>query len=276
MTGVPCFIYHGFYERPAELSALPVSEKRYFLSAAQFEHHLDYLAEQGFQGCSVADYLAAPDLPDVKRVIITFDDGHLSNYTLAWPMLRARGFRGTFFIVADWVGQPDRMNRDHLKELVRSGMSVGSHGLTHARMGGLSVPDLDRELVQSREALEQMLGVPIRHLAFPGGVHDSRVIRRAKRAGYDCVCTSVPGLATPGLVINRFSVINVTDISTISALANRDKTHVLRRRFGYELIRGVKGIIGAKAYEKVCAPILGSAVLSKHGRGKSRRGKTGT
>ncbi len=263
-SGAPCFIYHGFYQQPSELADVPASEMRYYLSAAQFERHLDYLAEHGFQAISVADYISAPDVApegaEDKRVILTFDDGHISNYTLAWPMLQARGFRGTFFIVADWVGRPDRMSREQLADLVRSGMSVGSHGLTHALLGTLSVQDLDVELVRSRELLEQMLGLPVRHIAFPGGVYNGLVLERAQHAGYDCVCTSVPGLATSRHVVNRFSITNVTNLGVISALANRERGHLLKRKVVYEVIRGVKGIIGSNAYEKLCATLLGTAV----------------
>lgn len=258
--GAPCFIYHGFYQQPSELAGVPASEMRYYLSAAQFERHLDYLAEHGFQAISVADYLSAPDASQDKRVILTFDDGHISNYTLALPMLKARGFRGTFFVVANWVGQADRMDRHQLSELVGSGMSVGSHGLTHALLGTLSLQDLDVELVRSRELLEQMLGIPIRHIAFPGGVYNGMVLERAQRAGYDCVCTSVPGLATSGGVVNRFSITKVTDLGVVAALANRERGHLLKRKVAYEVIRGVKGIIGASAYEKICATLLGTAV----------------
>jgi len=257
--GVPCFIYHGFYQAGSELAGVPGPEMRYYLSVAQFGRHLDHLAEQGFRGCSVADYLSEPEAPQEKRVILTFDDGHISNYTWVWPMLRARGFRGTFFIVANWVGQPDRMNREQLKELVGGGMSVGSHGLTHARMGDLPLPDLDEELVQSREKLEGMLDIPIRHLAFPGGVYNGQVLERAERAGYECVCTSVPGLAASHSILHRLSVTSLTELSTVSAFARREKGLLLRTRVRYEVIRGVKGLIGRNFYEKVLAALFGSA-----------------
>jgi peptidoglycan/xylan/chitin deacetylase (PgdA/CDA1 family) len=252
---VACFIYHGFYEHPEELAGVPPGETRYYLSVAQLERHLDCLAERGFQACSVADYLSAPGSAK-KRAILTFDDGHISNYTRAWPLLQARGFRGTFFVVADWVGRPDRMNRDQLRELVRSGMSVGSHGLTHTPLSSLRPDKLDHELTRSRQILEDMLDARVTHLALPGGFSSATVFERARRAGYECVCTSAPGWSRPGAVMNRISVTSVTDRAVIGALAGLDSSVMLRRRASHGLIRGVKSIIGRSAYEKVCAAFL--------------------
>jgi peptidoglycan/xylan/chitin deacetylase (PgdA/CDA1 family) len=43
------------------------------------------------------------ELPD-RSVIVTFDDGHIDNYTLAFPVLRSAGVPATIFLSTDYVG----------------------------------------------------------------------------------------------------------------------------------------------------------------------------
>jgi peptidoglycan/xylan/chitin deacetylase (PgdA/CDA1 family) len=56
---------------------------------------------------------------------------------------------------------------DELRELVRDGHEIGSHGWTHAPLDGPA--DLEREIVASRSELESTLGTSVRTFAYPYG-----------------------------------------------------------------------------------------------------------
>src|SRR5579863_938458 len=122
---IPILIYHGFYEHAGEISGVSSEERRYYLPVSQFALHLERLAAGGYSACSVEKASGPQD------VAFSFDDGHISNYTSIWPLLVARGFSGTFFIVADWIGAADCIDGAQLREMSASGMAIGSHGLTH-------------------------------------------------------------------------------------------------------------------------------------------------
>ena len=64
-----------------------------------------------------------------------------------------------------------------------------------------------RELVASRQALEAMLGVPVRTLSLPFGEGSEYALRMAREVGYECVLTIEPRMvdpATPAGVMGRF------------------------------------------------------------------------
>lgn len=54
------------------------------------------------------------------RVLITFDDGYLDNYEVAYPILRSHGVQGVFFLVTSWVGSGYVPWWDHIAYLMKS------------------------------------------------------------------------------------------------------------------------------------------------------------
>ena len=68
-------------------------------------------------------------------VSFTFDDGIVSAYQNAFPVLKSRGQAATAAIVAGRIGSDDDdyMNVGQARELARNGWEIASHGLTHTR-----------------------------------------------------------------------------------------------------------------------------------------------
>jgi peptidoglycan/xylan/chitin deacetylase (PgdA/CDA1 family) len=54
------------------------------------------------------------------RVLITFDDGYLDNYTVAYPILRSHDVQGVFFLATGTVGSSQVPWWDHIAYLVRT------------------------------------------------------------------------------------------------------------------------------------------------------------
>ena len=104
------------------------------------------------------------------------------------------------------------MDWRELRDLTRRGMTVGSHGVSHRRLAGLSAGELRRELEDSRRTLERRLEREVRFLAYPYGRPadvDRTVVRAAGRAGYEIGCTASPGsvgAASEPLLLRRLDV----------------------------------------------------------------------
>ncbi len=133
-------------------------------------------------------------------VAITFDDGFASVYDHAFPILARERIPATVFPVAgtlttggqpvDWVdrppatGPPATLDRSQIREMHEAGIGFGSHGFAHEDLTRLGDLECERDLRESRLLLEEIVGAPIRFLAYPRGRHDERVRRAAERAGY--------------------------------------------------------------------------------------------
>jgi peptidoglycan/xylan/chitin deacetylase (PgdA/CDA1 family) len=55
------------------------------------------------------------------RVLITFDDGYLDNYRIAYPILRSHGVHGVFFLVTSMVGSGHIPWWDEVSYLMKTG-----------------------------------------------------------------------------------------------------------------------------------------------------------
>src|SRR3972149_1050811 len=104
-------------------------------------------------------------------VSFAFDDGQKSVYTLARPILAAKGVPATFFIETAPLngGETWTVNWSQLKELQDSyGWEVGSHSVNHPYLTKTSDQTLDYELKKSREDLESH-GLKVKAFATPYG-----------------------------------------------------------------------------------------------------------
>jgi peptidoglycan/xylan/chitin deacetylase (PgdA/CDA1 family) len=78
------------------------------------------------------------------------------------------------------------------------GFSFQSHSRCHVDLTQLDDGQLTEELAGSRSDIEQLLGAPVRHLAFPYGQFDARVQQAARLAGYGFAFSTKPGFNRPG------------------------------------------------------------------------------
>jgi peptidoglycan/xylan/chitin deacetylase (PgdA/CDA1 family) len=198
--------YHAVSETwPAALAVTP----------AQLEEQLGLLVQRGYRGCTFSEAVQGP--PAERVVAVTFDDAYRSVLERAQPILARLGLPGTVFVPTDfpgagapmawpgidqWVGtehEPELrpLSWDELKRLGDDGWEIGSHTCSHAYLTRLDDVQLERELVESRGIVEQVLGRSCTALAYPYGDHDARVVRAAAAAGYRSACTVPQQLTRP-------------------------------------------------------------------------------
>jgi peptidoglycan/xylan/chitin deacetylase (PgdA/CDA1 family) len=132
---------------------------------------------------------------DDPRVRITFDDGNASDVAYALPSLLRHGLCGAFFLVASRLDQCGYLSRGEARELIRAGMSVGSHGFEHRPWRSLSDADLEAELGEAAEMIAAIVGRPIREVSCPFGSYDRRVLTAIRRHGFRRVYTVDGGAA---------------------------------------------------------------------------------
>lgn len=187
--------YHRFEEKPREGLAI---------KPADFEAQMQALKDAGISVISMEDFLAwrkgEKNIPP-KSAIITIDDGYVSGYTHAWPILKKFGYPFTMFVYTDYVkGGPkaggQSITWDQLGEMRDAGVDIGSHTVSHsalnARKGKTEEQYLEwvkHELAGSKEMIESQLGIVVKTLAYPYGLHNDAVNKAVHEAGYEAAFT---------------------------------------------------------------------------------------
>jgi peptidoglycan/xylan/chitin deacetylase (PgdA/CDA1 family) len=128
--------------------------------------------------------------PSAGHVILTFDDGSADHVHVARE-LAGRGAPAIFFVPTGRLGSPESLGADEARELAALGHVVGSHAHDHAPLAGLPLPELRRQVVESKARLEEVLGTRVSTFAPPGGVYHRALGDELRRAGYEaCRSTS--------------------------------------------------------------------------------------
>jgi peptidoglycan/xylan/chitin deacetylase (PgdA/CDA1 family) len=253
-TALPVLMYHGLHVGPRSRG---VFDAVYSVDPLDFARQLDWLAQHGYRTVRLRDL---PRLEAGARcVVITFDDGDVSNHEIALPLLLARGMVAEFFVTAAFVGQPGRLSSADVRALADAGMGVQSHGLTHALLADLSADDLDYELRESKRRLEAIVQEPVQALALPGGRGATRERIAALRLGYSAVLNSVPGRNrgyAPGRYLQRIAVTRGMHIEAFAQLVQWRGMLPRVRALRYHALAWMKHALGNQHYEVLRKRVL--------------------
>ncbi|HMO58937.1 MAG TPA: polysaccharide deacetylase family protein [Roseiflexaceae bacterium] len=158
-----------------------------------FAQHMALLAEQGYQGVTVATLVhcmrGEPICPP-QPVALSFDDGYADAFSAALPVLERYDFQATFYIVGDFVGQPGYMSWEQLAALHAAGMEIGAHSMSHPDLTRLDAAELTRQVVASKQLLEERLGTTVESFCYPAGRYTSATIAAVQAAGYTSAVTT--------------------------------------------------------------------------------------
>ncbi len=228
---VPVLMYHHVSSHKGALVTI---------SPENFESHISYLAKNGYKTLTLDEFLAFKkgefSLPK-KSVLLTFDDGWIDNYLVAFPIIKKYGVKAAIFAVTDWVeraseGKRDSndiyipnhneskrlvceepalavVNWDDLREM-SSFFSVASHSNAHDNEE-LGMDEWRDDLAFSKSLLKNGLGIETKHLCWPRGKYTNELIDLAQNLGFEALYTTKRGVNLADKDASEIKRISVKD-----------------------------------------------------------------
>jgi peptidoglycan/xylan/chitin deacetylase (PgdA/CDA1 family) len=214
----------------------------YSVTAGAMEQHLHLLSS------------LAPASGRNGDPLVTFDDGHISQFDHGLPLLERFSLKGAFFITPQWTdARSAYMTWGQLKEIKDRGHQVQSHGWSHRFLTQCTKEELKTELDRSKEVLEDRLGVEVDALAVPFGAWNRQVLDMSAEAGYKRVYVSEPWLRRSeqsGMeLLGRICVQRTMDSKTLLQFDQVGNFSMLRTR--YRVTRAARAVLGEKLYHRV-------------------------
>ena len=241
--------YHRIVEEH-EREALSEDEI-FWITRRMFEDQLAEIQKLNIPVVSLGDYMRG-NIPEGFSIAITFDDNFLSDYTIAFPLLKQVGFPATFFRIAQWQ-EEGRLSLAQAREMIAAGFTFGSHGCSHRRLTELPETERRHELSRSRDILQEQLRVPVEMFSLPYGLYTAHVIDAATACGYKLVATTRVNVDDPAkqdVLLHRWSVKRTTSIVEFGGMIRN--TDTLRRAVMLSAVKTTaRKMLGAKAAEKL-------------------------
>ncbi len=172
-------MYHNTSNEP--LSGMNISSQK-------LEKQIYYLINKGYTFLKISELTHFNK--KAKHVVLTFDDGFVGNYTYLFDLLKRYNVSATIYLTPK-IKNIVSLSSNHIKEMQESGLvEFGAHTMTHVNLEKVDDKIAQKEIVQSKKAVEKLTGFTCFSFAYPYGRYNDHHIEMVKNAGFTTAVTT--------------------------------------------------------------------------------------
>ena len=197
IDSIPIFTYHAFMSDEEKVKY--ASNDKYTMSTSSFEEQLIYLKNNGYNTITLDEfykwYTNQIYLTD-KDIVIVMDDGHLSQYKYAIPLLEKYGFTATIFVITGRTTNEEQIwdptinkyfSESIIQDILQNHKSIKLESHTHylhytingaCAMASKTEDEIYNDLIMSKQNLAS------NYLAYPFGCHTLASTEALKKSDY--------------------------------------------------------------------------------------------
>jgi len=173
---VPVLCYHNIKDDPLRENLLTIS-------TTHFGEQLKMLYDSGYHTILPEQLIAylqtGKELP-AKPIMLTFDDTHEEDFSIARPILDRYKFKAVFFIMTVCIDKHNYLTSAQIRELSDGGHIIANHTWDHPNIKKVKGHDWVKEIDKPELKLEKITGKPVKIFAYPYGAWDDASIAELK------------------------------------------------------------------------------------------------
>lgn len=152
---------------------------------------------------------------------ISFDDGFLTDYSVAFPEMQSRGVVGTSFICGLYIelGYSNRLTRAQINEMIIAGWDFQCHTLAHANISTITEMSIHRQFFKNIDFFNRNGWSKPLHHAYPYGMYNDlarSTLKKYYKSGRRGLTVASKNLQDS--VVTDFSLLNAMDAQITTQL----------------------------------------------------------
>lgn len=136
-----------------------------------FIKQMNYLVMNGYETYRFDDLDAITMSFKKRKVLITFDDGWVSNYREIFKYMTKNNLKYNIFLAAGSIGTDDRfLTWEMVRHMYQSGIvGFGAHTYHHVKMDEITLKDIENEVTNTNRLISEKLGIEPADFCYPYG-----------------------------------------------------------------------------------------------------------
>ena len=137
-----------------------------------FKNQMEYIVNNGYKTVTFDDIENGQDIAfKDKYVLITFDDGWVSNYSQIFEFMKEKNIKYNIFLEVGAISNnPEYLTWDQVREMHNSGLvGFGAHTYSHVSMKDIEEVDIQKEVEEVNDIIFKEIGFYPMDFCYPYG-----------------------------------------------------------------------------------------------------------
>ena len=175
--GIISLMYHRFEENKYPSTNIRLEDFKKHIQIIE-ENNLTFINPKNFE-----DELK--NNKSKRKILLTIDDGFLSFYENAWPILKEKKIPFILFISTREVGVFNYMTWDQIKEISKEDyVEIGNHSHTHEYLADENSELIKKDIAKSISIFKENLGKNSNFFSYPFGEYSNDFKNIVKEYGF--------------------------------------------------------------------------------------------